>query len=41
MKILVIIGGILLAGFIGVQLFALKSQNNIEMYPYELVEQYD
>ena len=28
MKILVIIGGILLAGFIGIQLFALKSQYN-------------
>ena len=41
MKILVIIGGILLAGFIGVQLFALKSQHNIEIYPYKVVEQYD
>ncbi len=41
MKILVIIGGILLVGFIGVQLFALKSQHNIETYPYKLVEQHD
>ena len=41
MKILVIIGGILLAGFIGIQLFALKSQHNIEIYPYKVVEQYD
>jgi hypothetical protein len=41
MKILVIICGILLAGFIGIQLFALKSQHNIEIYPYKVVEQYD
>ncbi len=41
MKILIIIGAILLAGFTGVQLFALKSQHNIETYPYEVVEQYD
>lgn len=41
MKILVIIGGILLAGFIGIQLFALKSQYNIETYPYQVIKQYD
>lgn len=41
MKILVIIGGILIAGFIGIQLFALKSQHNIETYPYKVVEQHD
>ena len=41
MKILVIIGGILLVGFIGVQLFALKSQHNIETYPYKVVEEFD
>lgn len=41
MKILVIIGGILLAGFVGIQLFALKSQYNIETYPYMVVEEFD
>ena len=41
MKILVSMCGILLAGFIGIQLFALKSQHNIEIYPYKVVEQYD
>ena len=41
MKILVIIGGILLAVFVGIQLFALKSQHNIETYPYKVVEEFD
>lgn len=41
MKILVIIGGILLAGFVGIQLFALKNQHNIETYPYKVVEECD
>ncbi len=34
MKIVVIILLVLLLAFIGVQFFALKSQHNIEMYPY-------
>ena len=41
MKIILIIAGVLLTGFAGIQLFALKSQHNIEMYPYDVVSQYD
>ena len=41
MKILLIIGSVLLVGFVGIQLFALKSQHNIETYPYKVIEEYD
>ncbi len=37
-KLLLLALGILLLAFIVVQLFALKSQKNIEMYPYALVK---
>ena len=41
MKIISILLGILLIAFIVVQLFALKSQKNIETYPYEVTKIYD
>ena len=41
MKIISIIIGVLLLIFIGVQLFALKSQSNIETYPYRVTKLYD
>lgn len=41
MKIVSIILGILLASFILVQLYAMKSQKDIEVYPYTLVKAYD
>ena len=41
MKIVSIILGILLASFILVQLYAMKSQKDIEVYPYTLVKSYD
>tara|TARA_Y100000385_G_scaffold52326_1_gene49481 strand:- start:257 stop:847 length:591 start_codon:yes stop_codon:yes gene_type:complete len=41
MKIVSILIGVLLLIFIGVQLFALKSQKNIETYPYKVTKVYD
>ncbi|MDA7724719.1 heme-binding protein, partial [Flavobacteriaceae bacterium] len=41
MKIVSIILGILLIAFIVIQLFALKSQKNIETYPYDVTKTYD
>jgi len=41
MKIASILLGILFVAFIVIQLFALKSQKNIETYPYEVTKQYD
>jgi hypothetical protein len=41
MKIVSILIGVLLLIFIGVQLFALKSQNNIETYPYKVTKVYN
>lgn len=41
MKIVSILIGVLLIIFIGVQLFALKSQKNIETYPYKVTKVYD
>ena len=41
MKIVSILIGVLLLIFIGVQLFALKSQRNIETYPYKVTKVYD
>ena len=40
MKTLYIILGILLLLFIGIQLFAMNSQKNIETYPYKLIKKY-
>lgn len=41
MKIASILLGILFVAFIVIQLFALKSQKNIETYPYEVTQQYN
>lgn len=41
MKILFIILGLLLLAFIVVQIFAMSSQKNIEMYPYSVDKAYD
>ena len=41
MKIVSILIGVILLIFIGVQLFALKSQKNIETYPYKVTKVYD
>ena len=41
MKIASILLGILFVAFIVIQLFALKSQKNIETYPYEVTKQYE
>lgn len=41
MKIASILLGILFVAFIVIQLFTLKSQKNIETYPYEVTKQYD
>ena len=41
MKIISIVLGVLLLIFIGVQLFAIKSQRNIETYPYKVTKTYD
>lgn len=40
MKILYIILGSILLIFIGIQVFAMSSQKNIETYPYKLVKKY-
>ena len=41
MKIVSILIGVLLLIFIGIQLFTLKSQKNIETYPYKVTKVYD
>ena len=41
MKIASILFGVLAVAFILVQLFALNSQRNIEMYPYVVTKTYD
>lgn len=41
MKIISIVLGVLLLIFMGVQLFALKSQKNIETYPYKVTKTFD
>ena len=41
MKIISIVLGVLLLIFIGVQFFALKSQKNIETYPYKVTKTFD
>ncbi len=41
MKITLIILSILFFAFITIQLFAMKSQNGIETYPYKVVKKYD
>ena len=40
MKILYIIFGIVLIIFVGSQLFAMNSQENIETYPYKVFKKY-
>jgi hypothetical protein len=41
MKILLILLGVLLLAFIVVQIFAMRSQRNIETYPYVVEKKYD
>ena len=41
MKILLIALGIIILGFIIVQLFAMRGQKNIETYPYIVIKQYN
>jgi len=41
MKIASIILGVIAIAFIAVQIFALKSQKNIETYPYVIDKKYD
>ena len=41
MKILYILTGIILLAFIVIQVYALKSQSDIEMYPYTVKKKYD
>jgi|TARA_B110000971_G_scaffold180068_1_gene186516 hypothetical protein len=41
MKIISILLGVLLIAFVIIQLFALKSQKNIETYPYVVTKKYD
>lgn len=41
MKTLLIILGVILLGFLIVQLFAFRSQRNIETYPYEVKKEFD
>jgi hypothetical protein len=41
MKILLIILAIMAVGFIAFQLYSMRSQNNIETYPYSLIEKYE
>ncbi|NND05063.1 MAG: heme-binding protein [Saprospiraceae bacterium] len=41
MKYILIILGILLLAFIGVQLFAIRAQRSIETYPYVIKEKYE
>jgi hypothetical protein len=41
MKILLIALGIIILGFIIVQLFAMRGQKNIETYPYKVIKKYN
>jgi hypothetical protein len=41
MKVIKIIIVIMLIGFVAVQIFAMRSQSNIEMYPYTVVKKYE
>ena len=41
MKVLLILLGIVVIGFIIIQLFALKGQRGIEVYPYSTLKEYD
>jgi len=41
MKIILIFVGVLVVVFAGVQIFAIKSQHNIEMYSYDIIKQYE
>jgi hypothetical protein len=41
MKALNIILGIIVVGFFTVQIYAMRTQSNIETYPYKVVKQYD
>lgn len=41
MKIILIIIGLIATIFIGIQIFAMQSQNDIESYPYTVVKTYD
>ena len=41
MKILLILLGVMFIAFVVIQLFALKSQRNIETYPYVINKKYD
>ncbi len=41
MKIVLIITGIILLAFVTIQVFAMRSQNDIESYPYKVIKKYD
>ena len=41
MKIVLIVLGVLALAFVAVQIFALRSQKNIETYPYTVIKTYD
>lgn len=41
MKVVIFLLGLLVLGFIAVQLFAIRSQRNIETYPYVVNKEYD
>jgi hypothetical protein len=41
MNVLLILLGVIVIAFIGVQLFAFNSQRNIETYPYEVIKKFD
>jgi len=41
MTILLIIPGVIITAFIAVQLFALSSQRNIEVYPYVVSKKFE
>ena len=41
MKLLLIILGVIVFAFIAVQVLAMKSQNDIESYPYKVIKKYD
>lgn len=40
MKVLIILGSLILFGFVAVQIFALKGQKGIETYPYVVTQKY-
>ena len=41
MKVFIILGSLILIGFVAVQVFALKSQKGIETYPYVVIQKYE